>query len=1057
MFKEIIKKNSAKEKNYKKEEIDYGTNIIRNTSLRTERYRNNGTYYELINPTRDDEAIIMCTGDLMCEPAMSESCYFEPQYCFNSLFKYVREVFLQSDFLIGNLETMVTEYAPYAREKHRINGRYHCNAPVEFLDALRYAGFDAFALANNHNADVGYKGLVDTLNNIDRKKFMRTGLFLNENESRVLLVNINNIKVAILSYTEHINQNLDNKVFTEEGRNTLINRYSLEKIKRDINFAKQNDAEFILCYIHFLGMEYSHEVINRQRTLAKEVADAGVDCIMGSHTHSLQKYDRIKSSDGRSVPVVYSLGNFITSDNTSMITRSNIIYKLTLRRNIDGKVELVKDNYIPCRVIEGILKSMFSVFPTQAIYRQYRKSQLLEDAQANIEKIIGDKIEIDPVEIEGIEGKVKKKYTEVKKITLRKISYILGIVIPEKFRGIIDTPFNYCTARYSWVRDNSVYFSRFVGEIEESDARLAFNRGAKIIFSSKQLRKEDGSNLPCIIVTNPAWCFYRVIRWLRSLYNANTIAITGSVGKTTTKEMVYHVLNKQSKTLKNGGNANSHEGIADTIQRLEDDHNTYVQEVGGFSPGMVEAGGFMLHPDACIITNIGYPHIDLYGSIENIMKDKLSLADNLSDNGVVFLNYDDARLSKVELDKTIISFGINNKDADYVANEIEYGEGIIKFKVECKDGEYPVKIHMYGKHNILNALAAFAVGRWNNIPVDDIIKSLNDYRSEGMRQNVVDIGGVKLYMDCYNSAPNSLQTSVHALAIMNSSNRKIAVIGDIPRLGDLSEKVHQSVAKKLINENIDEYLLYGKYCKAMYNVFKDAGILAKHTESREELNTWIKKDVKRGDIVLFKAGHPMALAKTVDQVFGTSFHILDGDVLLDNSKDCSTEEYRARWIDGVVEIRKAKPPIIKASNIIIPEQIHDTFVGRIGKEAFQSLNFKKIQFPSNLYNIGGGAFENCSNLAEITFKEGLKVIEEKAFKNCDLIRSLALPKTLNDIGEQAFYECSGLEEIYIPDSVGHIGTDAFFGCDKIMIICHKNSYAEAYAKKNKIKFSVVEE
>ena len=251
-------------------------------------------------------------------------------------------------------------------------------------------------LANNHNADVGYEGLVETLDNIDERAFMRTGLFRDETEKRALVADVNGIKVGILSYTEHINARLDKKVFTEAGCEKLVNRYEHKKLKKDIQAAKDMGAEFILCYMHFTGKEYSHEVIDRQRNLAQELANSGVDCIMGSHTHSLQEYDQIVCEDGRVVPIVYSLGNFVTSDNTSMITRSNIIYKMILKKNQDGKVYIDKDYFIPCRIVEGTLRSSFTVFPTQEGYRDNKKSSILENAQENISRIIGEKIAIDP-------------------------------------------------------------------------------------------------------------------------------------------------------------------------------------------------------------------------------------------------------------------------------------------------------------------------------------------------------------------------------------------------------------------------------------------------------------------------------------------------------------------------------------------------------------------------------------------------------------------------------------------------------------------------------------
>lgn len=998
----------------------------------------------------DDQAVIMCAGDLMCEPVMSEAVFFDGKYCFESCFKYMKPVLAESDFVIANLDTMVCEKAPYAHELRKINGRYHCNAPVEYLEALRYAGFDAFALANNHNADVGAQGLFETLSHIDEYGFMRTGMFAGPQDQRFLLVDVNRIRMAFFSYTQHINRDLDQELFTTEGCNILLNRYSEEKVKQDIAAARKAGAEFLLCYMHFSGKEYSHEVTDEQRDTAARLAEAGMDCIMGSHMHAIQTYDLIKTSDGRSVPVIYSLGNFITSDNTSMITRTNVVYRLQLKKEGE-RVFIDKASYIPCRIIEHTLRSGFVTFPTQRKWRQQRDSRLLEEAQGQIAEVMGTLL---PMEAEQIEATTLLTGTDlpfsvVHQLTLNKICEILNIDVPQKYKSIGNEKVSYITGRYTWVRKGCIYFSRYFGDTEEKEARIAYQRGAKVIFSSKPLYSQNGTELPCIVVGHPEYSFFCVNRWLRHLYSAKVLAITGSVGKTTTKEMLYHVVSHSFVTLKSGSNANSHAAISDILQKLNRDHEIYIQEVGAWEPGYVKGAGYMLNPDACLITNIGYPHVDLYGTIENILKDKISLAENLTDNGVVFLNYDDERLKNVKVEKPVVSFAVHNISADYVASDIQYGKGEIDFVINGKGESIPARIYMHGEHNVMNALAAFAVGRWLGIPAESIVKSLETYRSEGMRQNLCNIGGYYLYMDCYNSAPNSIVGSVHTLSIMKPENagKKIVVFGDIPRLGKLSEEIHQKVGNELIGENIDLYLFYGTYSKHTAQVLAAAGYEVRHTLDRSQLNTWLRESAQRDDIILFKAGHPMGLAKTADAVFGTSFHITDGDILLENSHFVHEASVDARWIDGVVEIQKIK----KYSGILeIPEELDKTSVGRIGKEACQGLEIEQLILPDTVYNIGYAAFFQCSMLKAIKLGNGLKVIERSAFNGCSKIEDVTLPEGIIEIGERSFYHCEGLKHIWIPVSVGHIAEDAFEGCNKLQILCPRGSYAEKYANSHNI-------
>lgn len=1068
MFKLLKKSNYEEERkpepphedpSYKKADIDFAYTIDRKREKMT-RYIWDGQIWKQKTPGTGNRAVILCAGDLMCEPAMSEAAYFGGEYDFKPCFKYAVPMLRSGDLALANLETMVSERIPYAHEKHVVKhhtgDRYHCNAPVSYLDALQYAGFDGFAMANNHCADGGYDGLIDTINNVDQHGFMRTGAFKSKEEPRFLLVEVNGIRLGILSYTEHINRNLDTELFTEEGCNVMLNRFSEEKLKQDVQAARAAGAEFILCYMHVLGQEYSHAVWQRQRKNAQLVADAGVDCIMGSHTHSIQEYEAVTATDGRRVPVIHSLGNFITSDATSMITRKSIIYKLVLQKT-EGKVKIADESYIPCRVVEDTLRSAYKVFPTQRCYRNL-PSKLLDEAEKEIVQVVGN-LKLDgeaPWEEDSFMPQEDAPFEKKRELTVGRICNIVGVETKKIDRALLRSPITYYTARYTWVRKGCAYFSRYLGDVEEQEARWAYDRGAKVLFCSKPFTTANGKPMPCIVVKDPSQRFYILNRWVRTLYQIPVLGITGSVGKTTTKEMIFQVLTSKFNALKNVGNANTYAAIADTTQKLQREHEIYIQEICAFSPGWVEGGARMLAPNMCVITNIGYPHVDLYGSIENILYDKTSLIRQLPEDGVAFLNYDDERLRNYQTDKKVISFGIHNQDADYVAEDIHYGDGEITFTIRCGEGRFPAVIHMVGEHNILNALVAFAVGRYVGISAEECLKALTDYRSEGMRQHVLNVGGYNLYMDCYNSAPNSVVTSIHALSLMQPLNKgkKVAVIGDIPRLGSQSEAVHRDVGTKLVGEAIELYLFYGKYMAEMYEVMHNAGCNVLHTESREQLNDWIRQYVNRDDIVLFKAGHPMALAKTVDQVFGTSFHILDGDVLLENSKDATTLDYNARWIDGVVEIRAPRNPLL---NRVIPSSIKDTAVGRIGNEAFSGGKvMETLTIPGTVYNIGFAAFYNCTRLREVHFAAGLKVLERSAFNGCAALKELVLPETLIDIGERAFAFCTHLRSITIPASVGHISDDAFEGCQDLTIRCKEGSYAQIWAQEKNIRVEIAE-
>ena len=375
---------------YEKESNDYRFKSAR-TPSRKPRYVCSSGVWKQIEPNASGRALIACAGDLMCEPVMSEAAYCDGEYSFNPMFKPIAPVLHKADLTLANLETTVTERFPYSHEmhiiKHHTGPRFHCNAPLSYLDALRFAGFDGFVLSNNHNADCGYEGILDTVNNLNDQSFMHTGLFRNEKDPRVLIVEVNGIRLGLLSYTEHINRRMDEEILTPLGRSVMLNQFSEEKLKADVAEARKRGAEFLICYIHFLGNDYSHDVHPNNVKTAKLIAESGVDCVMGSHMHAVQRYERLRTSDGRSVPLIYSLGNFISSE-TKDIAKQSVVYMLSLEKK-DGKVLIADERYVPCFVLEGYARSTFTVYPLRKITKTDEASLKLQAAKEEIVQNIG--------------------------------------------------------------------------------------------------------------------------------------------------------------------------------------------------------------------------------------------------------------------------------------------------------------------------------------------------------------------------------------------------------------------------------------------------------------------------------------------------------------------------------------------------------------------------------------------------------------------------------------------------------------------------------------------
>ena len=274
----------------------------------------------------------------------------EGTWDFSQSFQYVKEILGKGDLVIGNLETMLSQSSPLTMQCYTLEGRPYLNSPVEFLDGIADAGFDLLTLANNHSCDTGVRGLLETLQNIDRYGFLRTGMFADEREERYLVVDVNGIKVGIVSYASYYNTKDAN--FTEEGQEVLLNRYSTDKARRDIKAARRAGAEYVIAFMHW-GAENTHEITYLQQRNAANAARAGADYIVGSHPHAIQEFDIITTGTGKEVPVIYSMGNFLSCMQYD-VNNDSLILQLNLRRNDDGEVVLASHRLHPCTIMHNL-------------------------------------------------------------------------------------------------------------------------------------------------------------------------------------------------------------------------------------------------------------------------------------------------------------------------------------------------------------------------------------------------------------------------------------------------------------------------------------------------------------------------------------------------------------------------------------------------------------------------------------------------------------------------------------------------------------------------------
>lgn len=302
-----------------------------------------------------NKAFVMITGDIACSEKQLQAAFCSDVYNFDASFEVVKNIFSQSDLAVGNLETMIYPPAPYRSEKYMSEQNFHCNAPAEFLSAIRKSKIDLLTNANNHDLDTGAIGIGETIDNIRRFGFIQTGTF-KEHTKKYIVLEVNKIKIAVIAFATGHNKKECN--LTAEGIDFLLNSYSEEKAEKIINEARAEGADIILVCIHW--GQVSKNVENKvQQNIARKLAELGADCIIGSHPQVLQPFEIIKYQN-KKVPVFYSLGNFI-SHNTRGAKSRSVIACLDIQKENESIV--LECSYIPVHTAKSYQGQKFVVLP----------------------------------------------------------------------------------------------------------------------------------------------------------------------------------------------------------------------------------------------------------------------------------------------------------------------------------------------------------------------------------------------------------------------------------------------------------------------------------------------------------------------------------------------------------------------------------------------------------------------------------------------------------------------------------------------------------------------
>ena len=352
----------------------------------------------------------------------------------------------------------------------------------------------------------------------------------------------------------------------------------------------------------------------------------------------------------------------------------------------------------------------------------------------------------------------------------------------------------------------------------------------------------------------------------RSQFHPKVVGVTGSVGKTTTKQMTYAALSGFGETIKTEGNQNNELGLPRTMFRIGRDTEYAVVEMGMSHRGEIERLSRCARPDVGIITCIGVSHIGNLGSQENICKAKLEICNGLPEGAPLVLNYDDPFLRKAVLPAHVrpVWFSLSDENADVCALSIRQETDGMSFVLEDQEhGTFVVNIPAMGRHNVANALAAYCAATRLGCDPRGVIKGLSNFEQTGRRQKVVDSEGVTVIEDCYNANPDSMKA---ALAMFKDfpCKRRFALLGDMLELGDISRAAHEEVGRQAVENKVDYLVTYGEQAKRIAVVAAAKGLPTLHADTYAQAAETLLNKMQPGDALLVKASRGMALEKVLE-------------------------------------------------------------------------------------------------------------------------------------------------------------------------------------------------
>lgn len=448
-------------------------------------------------------------------------------------------------------------------------------------------------------------------------------------------------------------------------------------------------------------------------------------------------------------------------------------------------------------------------------------------------------------------------------ITVRDIVEMTGGIL---LCGDASTPLTDICINSKEIKEGDL-FVPIIGERVDAHrfVESALEKGAATLTSE---HSEGVVDKPYIYVNDTIKALQRIGKEIRNRNLMPVVAVTGSVGKTTTREMITKALSSAKKTFHTEKNLNSQIGVPITLSRMSSEDEIAVLELGISEVGQMEVLSDLVKPDMAVVTTIGVAHIEFMKTQETIRREKLRVISSMKEGGILFLNGDDALLKSVKITEDVncrtLFYGTSDW-CDYYAKDIVYHDTYTTFTCVHDRKEVKVYLHTLGRHNVGNCVAALAVACENGIPMEVAAKGFDEF--EGQRQRIIPLENkFTLIDDTYNASPDSMKASINVLCDMPCEGRRVAVLGDMYELGANEAEYHREIGSFLLDKPIDEVVVLGTLSQNIKQVIEasDSKIKVYTFSDNEEAAIYLMATLRPEDAVLIKASNGMNLKEVVD-------------------------------------------------------------------------------------------------------------------------------------------------------------------------------------------------